>query len=119
MFTHAPPKAMPPQTAEATAQAKADLGSHENLQAKANTQLGEALNGSPRAAAQAQLVQMMSSSAPLATTADAQGISDEEELIQSKSAVQRQEIPEEDELLQQKPVQRESAIDDELLQPPS
>jgi hypothetical protein len=138
MYTHALPKPAPlnrdgahatqqPHSVAATTQAKLDHGLNDSAPVQAQIQMGNALNQSPRAVAQAKLVQMMSD------MPEGQGISDEEELIQSKSAVQRQDIadedellqqmpvqrvdgPDEDELLQQMPVQREATIDDELTQ---
>lgn len=120
MYSHAQPKPAPinarregahaaQQPQSATAQAKLDQGLNDSAPVQAQMQMRTALNQSPRAVAQAKLVQMMSD------MPEAQGISDEEELIQSKSAVQRQDIADEDELLQQMPVQRE-ADDDELAQ---
>lgn len=121
MYTHAQPKpaqtnALPerahaPQSAAVTTQAKLDHGLNDSAPVQTQIQMRNALNESPRGVAQAKLVQMMSD------MPEGQGISDEEELIQSKSAVQRQDIADEDELLQQMPVQRvDMADEDELLQ---
>ena len=87
-------------------------------QQQTQRRLQSALDQSPRAAAQAQLVQMMADAGrtPVAQKADAQDLASEEELIQSKSAVQRQEMPDEDELLQQMPAQRQEMDEDELMQ---
>ena len=87
-------------------------------QQQTQRRLQSALDQSPRAAAQAQLVQMMADAGRTSVVQkmDEQELADEEELIQSKSAVQRQEMPDEDELLQQMPVQRQEMDEDELMQ---
>ncbi|MDB5600919.1 MAG: hypothetical protein JWN71_2963 [Xanthobacteraceae bacterium] len=125
MYAHAEPKPVQTtnsvrvpqrQTADVpTAQTKLEGALNSSARVQSQLHLSDALNQSPRAAVQAKLIQLMSSPAPFGRMSDGQGLSDEEELIQSKSAVQRQEM-DEDDLLQQMPVQREGLDEDELAQ---
>lgn len=89
-------------------QTRLDETLNGSAQVRSLLDLQDTLHHSPRAAVQAKLVQMMASASPIpfGWAMDGQGLTDEEEPVQSKSAVQRQDLADEDELLQQMPVQR-------------
>lgn len=107
--------------AAATAPAQAELAQALNASARVVSQrrLADVLNHGPRAALQAKLIQAASSPAPLGAAMDGQGLTDEEELLQTRPALQREGMADDEELLQPRSaVQRQPMSDEEdLLQP--
>lgn len=107
-------------TPAAAVQAQLDQTLNSSDRVASQQRLAGVLNQGPRAATQAKLMQMMSGPVPLPQASDGQGITDEEELLQTKPAVQRETMADDEDLMQPKaaPVQRDHMADDEdMVQP--
>lgn len=107
-------------TAASIVQAKLDATLNNSARVASQHRLSRALNQGPRAVTQAKLVQLMSSPVPIPQSGDGQGLTDEEELLQTRPAVQRETMTDDEDLMQPKaaPVQRDHMADDEdMVQP--